>query len=145
MVPQAMADSQGVRPCLRANLSKVDELYLSKNTGITRNDKAEDIHFNLRQILVLSDKTADAECLDGLVHTTMVLYQDGQIATKDNVQTSESVRYRLYLPRRCRGHSACQAQLGYEFLGLATQWLPARLCHRFGERTDGCRGVTITV
>ncbi|HHO2161238.1 SVAGG family GlyGly-CTERM protein [Aeromonas hydrophila] len=93
MVPQAMADSQGREALfagLRASLDKVDEFYLSKYTGITRNGKAEDIHFNLRQILVLSDKTADAECLDGLVHTAMVLYQDGQIATKDNVLPSES-------------------------------------------------------
>lgn len=93
MVPQAMADSQGREALfagLRANLGKVDEFYLSKYTGITKNGKPEDIHFNLRQILVLSDKTADAECLDGLAHTAMVLYQDGQIATKDNVLPSES-------------------------------------------------------
>ncbi|MCH7373433.1 SVAGG family GlyGly-CTERM protein [Aeromonas sp. MR16] len=92
MVPQAMADRQGREALfagLRANLGKVDEFYLSKYTGITKNGKPEDIHFNLRQILVLSDKTADAECLDGLAHTAMVLYQDGQIAAKDKVAPSE--------------------------------------------------------
>jgi hypothetical protein len=87
MVPQAMADSQGREALfagLRANLGKVDEFYLSKYTGITKNGKPEDIHFNLRQILVLSDKTSDTECEDGLAHTALVLYQDGQIAARDH-------------------------------------------------------------
>lgn len=92
MVPQSMADSQGREALfagLRANLGKVDEFYLSKYTGITKNGKPEDIHFNLRQILVLSDKTADAECQDGLAHTALVLYQDGQIAAKDDAVPAE--------------------------------------------------------
>lgn len=92
VVPQSIVDAKGREALfsgIKADLAGVDSYYLSQYTGIVKDGKPEDIKFNLRQIVVVSDKSSDAECAAGMVFASSVLYWDGQLVRRDGKYPEE--------------------------------------------------------
>lgn len=86
IVTQTMLDREGheaLQNEIIASLPKVSEYYKSQYTGITKDGKPEDLVFNFRQLVVVSDTYQDAGCASEFVNVSSSLHMAGLINFRD--------------------------------------------------------------
>ena len=65
MVPKSIVDRDGadkVFNTIHQRVAAMDEYYTSQRTGIVKNGNPENLHFEVKQILVMSDTVLNPTC-----------------------------------------------------------------------------------
>ena len=68
MVPKSIVDQDGAEKVfntIHQRVAAMDEYYTSQRTGIVKNGNPENLHFEVKQILVMSDTVLNPTCKTG--------------------------------------------------------------------------------
>lgn len=86
MVPKSIVDKDGAEKVfntIHQRVSAMDEYYASQRTGITSNGTPVNLHFEVKQILVMSDTVLNANCMTGY-SASNVLINEKVVGVRDS-------------------------------------------------------------
>ncbi|MFQ2234800.1 SVAGG family GlyGly-CTERM protein [Aeromonas dhakensis] len=86
MVPKSIVDQDGAEKVfntIHQRVSAMDEYYASQRTGITSNGTPVNLHFEVKQILVMSDTVLNANCMTGY-SASNVLINEKVVGVRDS-------------------------------------------------------------
>lgn len=86
MVPKSIVDQDGAEKVfntIHQRVAAMDEYYTSQRTGIVKNGNPENLHFEVKQILVMSDTVLNPTCKSDYGPATVLLYEK-VIAVRDS-------------------------------------------------------------
>ena len=76
MVPKSIVDQDGAEKVfntIHQRVAAMDEYYTSQRTGIVKNGNPENLHFEVKQILVMSDTVLNPTCKTGYSAAVVLL------------------------------------------------------------------------